>query len=96
MTSFELDERFGLVVIPFRSFLCLLTVAEQKACLQRVHEHLVDGGRLALNFFNPNMLMMAEWLNDQRATKRLVERTKRPSAGSRSTIRRRGRRSTTS
>src|SRR5688572_14248941 len=52
MTSFKLEERFGLVIIPFRSFLHMLTVADQKACLRSVHAHLVEGGRLALNFFN--------------------------------------------
>lgn len=62
MADFRLDQRFGLVVIPFRSFLLLLTVEEQKACLARIHEHLVDGGRLALNFFNPSILAIAEWL----------------------------------
>ena len=58
MTAFELDERFGLVFIPYRSFLHLSTVAEQKACLRCIHDHLVDGGRLALNFWNPDLVMM--------------------------------------
>ena len=51
MRSFRLEQRFGLVIIPFRSFLHLLTDADQLACLSRVHEHLLPGGRLALNFF---------------------------------------------
>src|SRR5690606_39167723 len=33
MADFRLEERFGLVLIPFRSFLLLLTVEEQKRCL---------------------------------------------------------------
>lgn len=74
MRSFELEERFGLVIIPFRSFLHLLTVADQKACLQQIHAHLVDGGRLALNFFNPNLAIMASWLNKNPNMRRLVER----------------------
>lgn len=57
MTSFALGERFGLVLIPFRSFLLLLSEAEQEACLQRVHEHLEAGGRLALNIVNPTKLL---------------------------------------
>ncbi len=51
MTSFRLEQRFGLVLIPFRSFLHLLTEADQIACLRCVHQHLSPGGRLALNFF---------------------------------------------
>ncbi len=66
MGDFRLDERFGLVVIPFRSFLVLLTVAEQKACLGRIHDHLVDGGRLALNIFNPNLVLMGRRLSEKR------------------------------
>ena len=74
MTTFDLEERFGLVIIPFRSFLHLLTTEDQKACLRRAHDHLNAGGRLALNFFNPGLLMMAGWLSDRRPTRRLVEK----------------------
>lgn len=66
MRDFRLEQRFGLVMIPYRSFLVLLTVADQKACLTRIHEHLLPGGRLALNFFNPDLLMIAEWLSSRR------------------------------
>jgi ubiquinone/menaquinone biosynthesis C-methylase UbiE len=46
MASFRLDERFGLVLIPCRSFLMLTTTEQQKSCLACVREHLVDGGSL--------------------------------------------------
>ena len=59
MADFKLGESFGLVFIPFRSFLHLMTVAEQKSCLAAARRHLVDGGRLALNFFNPDLLAVA-------------------------------------
>jgi hypothetical protein len=65
MADFQLDERFGLAIIPFRSFLLLLTIAEQKACLAAVREHLVESGRLALNAFNPSILAIADWLGDK-------------------------------
>ena len=65
MAGFRLEERFGLVIIPFRSFLLLLSVEEQKACLSRIREHLVEGGRLALNIFNPSILAIAQWLGDR-------------------------------
>lgn len=66
MTSFDLGRRFGLVTIPFRSFLLLLTVEEQKACLERIREHLLPGGRLALNIFNPRIPHIAESLRERR------------------------------
>ena len=62
MTDFQLRERFGLVIIAFRSFMHLMTVAEQKACLQSVKAHLVEGGRLALNFLNPRILSAVKHL----------------------------------
>lgn len=65
MADFRLEQRFGLVIIPFRSFLLLLTVEEQKGCLACIHEHLVEGGRLALNIFNPSILAIAGWLGER-------------------------------
>jgi len=62
MANFELNQRFGLVIIPFRSFLLLTTVAQQLSCLRTLHRHLVDGGRLALNFFNPDIAIIAAGL----------------------------------
>jgi SAM-dependent methyltransferase len=61
MADFKLDRRFGLVIVPFRSFLLLLTTAEQKSCLRCIHDHLVEGGRLALNMFNPDLITIASW-----------------------------------
>ncbi len=59
MTDFHLNERFGLVIIAFRSFMHLITVAEQEACLRLAKEHLVKGGRLSLNVINPEILPFA-------------------------------------
>jgi len=39
-----------------------MTVGEQKSCLRCVLEHLAPGGRLALNFFNPDIVLMAAWM----------------------------------
>ena len=46
----ELEERFGLVFIPYRSLLHLITADDQLSCLRRCRDHLVPGGRLALNY----------------------------------------------
>jgi SAM-dependent methyltransferase len=59
MASFSIEARFGLVIIPFRSFTLLLTSEAQMACLACIREHLVEGGRLALNFFNPDPSLIA-------------------------------------
>jgi SAM-dependent methyltransferase len=66
MASFNLEGSFGLVIIPFRSFLLLLTSGQQKSCLACIREHLVDSGRLALNIFNPSIPAIADWLVSKR------------------------------
>jgi len=55
MRDFELGQQFDLVTIPFRPFQHLTTVAEQKQCLETIHRHLLPGGRLILDIFNPKM-----------------------------------------
>jgi ubiquinone/menaquinone biosynthesis C-methylase UbiE len=55
MADFRLGRRFGLIYIPFRSFLLLNTVERQRSCLASVQRHLAPGGRFALNFFNPDL-----------------------------------------
>jgi SAM-dependent methyltransferase len=66
MASLKLSGSFGLAIIPFRSFLLLLTVEQQKSCLACIREHLVDSGRLALNIFNPSIPAIADWLGAKR------------------------------
>ena len=58
MRSFVLERRFNLVMIPNRSFLHLLTAADQRQALGRIHRHLADAGRLVFNVFDPNL----EWI----------------------------------
>src|SRR5262245_50877403 len=59
MRSFRLDQKFKLIVAPFRAFLHNLTPEEQKACLQSVYEHLRPGGLFAFNIFHPSLQYMA-------------------------------------
>lgn len=54
MTSFDLDREYALIIIPFRTFLHNITPQEQEETLERCYEHLEDGGRLLLNFFQPD------------------------------------------
>jgi SAM-dependent methyltransferase len=60
MRDFDLVQRFGLALIPARSFLHLLDPADHVQVLKRIHQHLLPGGKLALNFFVPNLRMIAE------------------------------------
>jgi len=55
MRAFELPERFRLATLPFRPFQHLTTVEDQLACLGCIQRHLVEGGRVILDIFNPMM-----------------------------------------
>ncbi|HZR25338.1 MAG TPA: class I SAM-dependent methyltransferase [Vicinamibacterales bacterium] len=59
MRTFELAERFALVIAPFRAFLHNITEADRLACLRRVRDHLRRGGRFAFNVFHPSLEMMS-------------------------------------
>ena len=59
MRKLALNDRYALVIIPFRAFLHNLTWDDQLAALQRAYEHLKPGGELALNVFHPSLEFMA-------------------------------------
>ena len=59
MRRFELEQKFTLATVPFRPFQHLLTMEDQLSCLASIRAHLVEGGRLILDLFNPSLDMLA-------------------------------------
>ena len=59
MRTFDLPERFALVISPFRAFLHNITDEDRLATLARVRQHLHPGGRLAFNVFHPSLEYMS-------------------------------------
>ncbi|MGI6207331.1 MAG: class I SAM-dependent methyltransferase [Anaerolineae bacterium] len=59
MRYFRLERRFGLVTIPFRPFQHLITTDDQIACLLTIRDHLLPGGKLVLDLFNPSIPLLA-------------------------------------
>jgi SAM-dependent methyltransferase len=55
MRNFALARRFNLVTVPFRPFQHLVTVEDQLSCLASIHHHLIQGGKLILDLFNPSL-----------------------------------------
>jgi len=49
MRSFDLEEHFGLAIVPAYSFQLLLTENDQASCLDQTARHLEPGGRLVLH-----------------------------------------------
>ncbi|HJM89219.1 MAG TPA: class I SAM-dependent methyltransferase [Dehalococcoidia bacterium] len=62
MRRFALTRPAALVTIPFRAFLHNLTTDDQLATLASCRAALRPGGRLALNIFNPDLAMIADWM----------------------------------
>lgn len=60
--SFDLEQQFGLVVVPLNSFMHLETIDDQLAALQCLRQHLRHDGLLVLDLFNPTP---QELLGDQ-------------------------------
>jgi ubiquinone/menaquinone biosynthesis C-methylase UbiE len=63
MTDFQLDRQFALAIIPFRAFLMLMTIEQQRAALGCIRNHLRPGGQLIINIFDPRL----DRLVDERA-----------------------------
>ncbi|MSQ22220.1 MAG: class I SAM-dependent methyltransferase [Dehalococcoidia bacterium] len=55
MRELSLGQRFPLVIIPFRSFQFLLSVADQCQSLDAIRRHLTPGGRLVMSLFVPDL-----------------------------------------
>ena len=55
MRTFRLKRKFNLVIIPFRSFLLLLSVAEQRQALATIKDHLAPDGKLIFSAFVPDL-----------------------------------------
>ena len=62
MRDFELDRQFPLVTIPYRSFLHLLTIDDQRRALACIRRHVRPGGRFVLNVWDVDIPFLAERL----------------------------------
>ncbi len=55
MADFALERRFPLAIVPFRGFQSLLTAEAQRRSLASIRRHLLPGGRLVLDLFDPRL-----------------------------------------
>ncbi|MFC1948938.1 class I SAM-dependent DNA methyltransferase [Chloroflexota bacterium] len=53
MTNFDMGETYKLITIPFRAFQHLISIEEQKGCLENAHRHIDSDGILILDVFRP-------------------------------------------
>jgi SAM-dependent methyltransferase len=71
MRSFQLEETFGLTLIPGHAFQNLNSPEDQVACLQCIRRHLKPGGTLAVHLDHMN-IENVRWLGELCAEKRGV------------------------
>ena len=53
MADFQFENRFNLIIAPFRAFQALTEEADIRSCLRLVREHLTENGRFIINVFRP-------------------------------------------
>ncbi|MFB0504370.1 MAG: class I SAM-dependent methyltransferase [Candidatus Bathyarchaeia archaeon] len=70
MRDFQLDLQFPLALIPFRSFLVLLTVGDQIRTLNNIRRHMKEGGILVIDLFVPRYDALSQ--GQREATKEIV------------------------
>jgi len=63
MRDFSLDKKFKLAIIPYRAFLHMLTVEDQKKALKNIYDHLAPNGHLIMNVFFPRIDVMDSYVN---------------------------------
>lgn len=83
MRDFSLDRTFTLVMIPFRSFLHLLTPADQRQALRNIRDHLAPEGRLVFNMFDPSVEIIAAHTGPNRPGRQKQGEFRHPETGSR-------------
>lgn len=83
MKRFDLEQRFSLILIPFRAFLHLLRVEDQKQALACIHAHLIEGGRLVFNVFDPRLEIIAAYAGPMGAALTRMKEFVHPQTGHR-------------
>lgn len=69
MRDFDLGMQSPLAIIPFTAFQHLLTVEDQRGALECIRRHLVGGGHLVVDLFDPKL----EWCAPHPAAARRIE-----------------------
>ena len=70
MRTLALRQRFRLAIVAFRTFLYMLTRADQRRALRAIRRHLEPGGRLAMAFFVPPAELLAQGRTEEQEVTR--------------------------
>ena len=64
MRDFELDDTFGLIISPGHSFMHMLTISDQLACLACLRRHLDSNGLLVLHIDYQDITWLGDLCSD--------------------------------
>lgn len=66
IVDFRSDEKFDLIVAPFRVMMHLVTIEEQLKALINVHDNLNPGGQFIFDLFIPDLILLLSGMEDIR------------------------------
>lgn len=66
ITDFITDEKFDLIVAPFRVMMHLVTIEEQLKALNNVYDNLNPGGQFIFDLFIPDLKLLISGMEDIR------------------------------
>lgn len=55
MTDYEINQKFDLIIFPFRAFQALVSNEQRIKCLALCNEHLKNNGKVIIQMFNPKL-----------------------------------------
>lgn len=61
MAQFSLDNKFDMIIAPFRAFQALMDDKDIQSCLHCVRRHLTDNGIFVINVFRPYRILDESW-----------------------------------
>jgi SAM-dependent methyltransferase len=73
MTAFQLDQSFGLAIVPFRAFQHLTLPEQQRRALRCVHRSLRPGGHFVIDVFDPRLEYCAPGVPSPNPERRLKD-----------------------
>jgi len=65
MTNFNFDNKYSLIIAPFRVFQALTKDTDIKNCLKCINTHLEDNGIFIINVFRPNKVLDDSWVSNE-------------------------------
>ncbi len=76
MADFHLEQKYALIIAPFRAFQAVTADEDINGALACIYEHLTDDGIFIVNVFNPHPVMDESWCYDETVQwERLDEKT---------------------